>query len=92
MDDVWKYHDDEWKKLLALFKNDGAKCNMVIVTTRIPEVANTVKTKCSLELERLCTIDIMSFFQECVFGDQEPFVDQKELAYVGRKILEKLKD
>lgn len=60
LDDVWEHPEDEWKKLLALFKKDGAKGNMVIVTTRISEVANTVKTtKCSLQLDRLCHEDTM---------------------------------
>jgi hypothetical protein len=44
LDDVWTHHDNEWTKLLALFKKEGVKGNMVIVTTRIPEVANKVKT------------------------------------------------
>ncbi|XP_047062743.1 disease resistance protein RGA2-like [Lolium rigidum] len=92
LDDVWTHHDNEWTKLLALFKKEGAKGNMVIVTTRIPEVANKVKTtKCSLELERLSPKDIMNFFEECVFGVQKPWVDHPELAEVGREIVEKLK-
>ncbi|VAH52161.1 unnamed protein product [Triticum turgidum subsp. durum] len=92
LDDVWPHHENEWKKVIAPFKTEDAKGNMVIVTTRIPELADTVKTtKCSLELERLCSVDIMSFFEECVFGDQEPWVDQPELADVGRKIVDKLK-
>ncbi|KAK1685502.1 hypothetical protein QYE76_046350 [Lolium multiflorum] len=92
LDDVWTHHDNEWTKLLALFKKEGAKGNMVIVTTRIPEVANKVKTtKCSLELERLSPKDIMSFFEECVFGVQKPWVDHPELAEVGSEIVEKLK-
>ncbi|XP_048547386.1 uncharacterized protein LOC125526807 isoform X1 [Triticum urartu] len=32
LDDVWTHHEDEWKKLLVLFKKEGAKGNMVIVT------------------------------------------------------------
>uniref|UniRef100_A0A453D0X3 NB-ARC domain-containing protein n=1 Tax=Aegilops tauschii subsp. strangulata TaxID=200361 RepID=A0A453D0X3_AEGTS len=36
LDDVWTHHENEWKKLLNLFKKEGAKGNMVIVTTRIP--------------------------------------------------------
>ncbi|KAM0868372.1 hypothetical protein ACQ4PT_041363 [Festuca glaucescens] len=92
LDDVWTHHESDWTKLLALFKKDGAKGNMVIVTTRIPEVANKVKTtKCSLELDRLSPEDIMSFFEECVFGVQKPWVDHPELAEVGSKIVEKLK-
>ncbi|XP_037471867.1 disease resistance protein RGA2-like [Triticum dicoccoides] len=92
LDDVWKHPEDEWKKLLALFKKEGAKGNMVIVTTRISEVANTVKTtKCSLELDRLCHEDTMSFFEECVFGDEKPWVDNPELVDIGSKIVDKLK-
>ncbi|XP_037479425.1 putative disease resistance protein RGA4 [Triticum dicoccoides] len=92
LDDVWTHHEDEWKKLLSLFKTEGAKGSMVIVTTRIPEVANTVKTtKCSLGLEHLCPKDIMSFFEDCVFGDQEPWIDHPELSEVGSKIVDKLK-
>ncbi|KAM0868363.1 hypothetical protein ACQ4PT_041357 [Festuca glaucescens] len=92
LDDVWKYHENEWKRLIAMFTNEGVKGNMVIVTTRIPEVANMIKTtKCSLELECLCPEDIMSFFEDCVFGDQKPWVDHLELSDVGSKIVEKLK-
>lgn len=43
LDDVWKYHDDVWKKLLAPFKKVGTEGNMVIVTTRIPGVANMIR-------------------------------------------------
>jgi len=92
LDDVWTHHEDEWKKLLGLFRREGAKGNMVIVTTRIPEVANTIKTTtCSLELERLSHEDIMYFFEECIFGDQKPWVDHPGLAEVGSKIVDKLK-
>ncbi|SPT20077.1 unnamed protein product [Triticum aestivum] len=92
LDDVWTHHENEREKLLNLFKKDGAKGNMVIVTTRIPEVANLVKTtECSLELGRLCQKDIQSFFEECVFGDQKPWVNHPELSEVGSKIVDKLK-
>nr|XP_051218747.1 putative disease resistance protein RGA3 [Lolium perenne] len=92
LDDVWTHHESDWTKLIALFKKEGAKGNMVIVTTRIPKVANKVKTtKCSLELERLSPKDIMAFFEECVFGDQKPWVDHPGLDEVGSKIVEKLK-
>jgi hypothetical protein len=33
----------------------------------------------------------MSLFEECVFGDQKPWVDHPGLAEVGSKIVEKLK-
>jgi hypothetical protein len=48
-------------------------------------------TKYSLELERLSPVDIMSFFEECVFGDQKPWADHPGLAEVGSKIVDKLK-
>jgi hypothetical protein len=92
LDDVWTHHEIEWKKLLVLFKKEGAKGNMVIVTTRIPQVANTVKTtRCSLELEHLCPEDIMSLFEVCVFGDQKPWVNHLQLSEIGSKIVDKLK-
>nr|UBY07363.1 NBS-LRR disease resistance protein [Dasypyrum villosum] len=92
LDDVWTHHENEWKKLLYLFKKEVAKGSMVIVTTRILQVANTVKTtECPLKLESLCPEDIRSFFEECVFGDQKPWADQPELFEVGSKIVDKLK-
>lgn len=93
LDDVWKYHDDEWKKLLAPFKKVGTEGNMVIVTTRIPGVANMVRTvDHSIEMEHLGPEDIMSFFQACVFGDQQqPWEYHPELRDVGLKIVKKLK-
>ncbi|VAH52170.1 unnamed protein product [Triticum turgidum subsp. durum] len=92
LDDVWTHHENEREKLLNLFKKDRAKGNMVIVTTRIPEVANLVKTtECSLELGRLCQKDIKSFFEECVFGDQKSWVNHPKLSEVGSKIVNKLK-
>ncbi|KAM0886692.1 hypothetical protein ACQ4PT_029538 [Festuca glaucescens] len=40
LDDVWKYHEDEWKKLLSPLRyNRGEKGHVVIVTTRIPKVS-----------------------------------------------------
>jgi hypothetical protein len=41
---VWTHHEDEWKKLLAPFRKGEEKGNVVIVTTRSPEVGNMVKT------------------------------------------------
>uniref|UniRef100_A0A8R7JYY2 NB-ARC domain-containing protein n=1 Tax=Triticum urartu TaxID=4572 RepID=A0A8R7JYY2_TRIUA len=66
---------------------------MVIVTTRIPGVANMVTTiDHYIEMERLDPQDIMSFFEECVFGDQQqPWEHHPELYDVGCKIVEKLK-
>nr|XP_020176208.1 putative disease resistance protein At3g14460 [Aegilops tauschii subsp. strangulata]XP_020176209.1 putative disease resistance protein At3g14460 [Aegilops tauschii subsp. strangulata]XP_040242320.1 putative disease resistance protein At3g14460 [Aegilops tauschii subsp. strangulata]XP_045083228.1 putative disease resistance protein At3g14460 [Aegilops tauschii subsp. strangulata]XP_045083229.1 putative disease resistance protein At3g14460 [Aegilops tauschii subsp. strangulata]XP_045083230.1 len=93
LDDVWKYHDDEWKKLLAPFKKVGTEGNMVIVTTRIPGVANMVRTvDHSIEMERLGPQDIMSLFEAYVFGDQQqPWQEHYELHDVGLKIVKNLK-
>ncbi|VAH02609.1 unnamed protein product [Triticum turgidum subsp. durum] len=94
LDDVWTYHEDEWKKLLAPLKhNDGEKGNVVIVTTRIPKVASMVTTtNSSINVERLSHEDTMSFFEVCVFGDQRPWEDHPELRDVGNRIVTKLKE
>ncbi|KAM3295197.1 hypothetical protein ACQJBY_037833 [Aegilops geniculata] len=93
LDDVWKYHDDEWNKLLAPLKKVGTQGNMVIVTTRIPGVANMVRTVHHyIEMEHLGPQDIISFFEACVFGDQQqPWQDHPELRDVGLKIVKILK-
>nr|UBY06934.1 NBS-LRR disease resistance protein [Dasypyrum villosum] len=93
LDDVWKYHDDEWKKLVAPFKKAGTEGNMVIVTTRIPGVANMVRTvDHSIEIECLDPKGMMSFFEACVFGDQQdPWQEHPELRDVGLEIVKKLK-
>ncbi|KAM0851706.1 hypothetical protein ACQ4PT_052254 [Festuca glaucescens] len=92
LDDVWTYEEDEWKKLLAPFRKGEASGNMVIVTTRIPEAATTVKiVDYSVELNRLGTEDFMHLFEAYVFGHQQPWKDHPELLDVGKEIVGKLK-
>ncbi|WVZ94583.1 hypothetical protein U9M48_040462 [Paspalum notatum var. saurae] len=92
LDDVWTCHEDEWKQLLAPFRRGGEKGNMIIVTTRIPKVAEMVKTvHSSIEMDRLGDDDLMHFFEECVFGEQTPWIDPPGLLDVGKKIVSKLK-
>ncbi|KAG0521845.1 hypothetical protein BDA96_08G196500 [Sorghum bicolor] len=92
LDDMWTYHEDEWKKLLAPFKKVQTKGNMVIVTTRIPKVAQMVTTiGCPIRLERLSDEECMRFFQECVFGDQQTWEGHTNLHYYGCKIVKRLK-
>uniref|UniRef100_A0ACD5TXF1 Uncharacterized protein n=1 Tax=Avena sativa TaxID=4498 RepID=A0ACD5TXF1_AVESA len=93
LDDVWTYHEDEWKKLLAPLRYIGGnKGHVVIVTTRIPKVANMVSTNNSLvDVERLGHEDIMAFFEVCVFGDQKPWEDDPRLRDVGKTIVKNLK-
>ncbi|KAK1626243.1 hypothetical protein QYE76_000558 [Lolium multiflorum] len=92
LDDVWTYEEDEWKKLLAPFRKGEARGNMVIVTTRIPEAATTVKiADYSVELNRLGTEDFMHLFEAYIFGHQQPWKDHPELLDVGKEIVGKLK-
>ncbi|KAJ1272886.1 hypothetical protein BS78_06G237200 [Paspalum vaginatum] len=92
LDDMWTCHEDEWKQLLAPFRRGGEKGNVIIVTTRIPKVAEMVKTvHSSIEMDRLGDEDLMHFFEECVFGNQTPWRDPPGLHDVGKKIVSKLK-
>ncbi|TVU50286.1 hypothetical protein EJB05_01652, partial [Eragrostis curvula] len=93
LDDMWTYHEDEWKKLLAPFRKGGTKGNLVIVTTRIPRVAQMVTTKgfSPMTLERLKEEDCMHFFQDCVFSDQQSWEQRTDLHDVGMQIVRRLK-
>ncbi|XP_037454969.1 disease resistance protein RGA2-like [Triticum dicoccoides] len=94
LDDMWTYNEDEWIKLLAPLKHKGGeKGNVIIATTRIPEVASMVRTSNSsiINVERLGPKDIMSFFEVCVFGYQQPWEGHYELRDVGEKIVTNLK-
>ncbi|CAD6262204.1 unnamed protein product [Miscanthus lutarioriparius] len=93
LDDMWACHEDEWKKLLAPFRRGGGKGSMVIVTTRIHEVAKMViKTvHCPIEMERLEGEDFMHFFEACIFGGQQPWEGHTDLREVGENIVSKMK-
>ncbi|XBI43971.1 hypothetical protein VPH35_108679 [Triticum aestivum] len=94
LDDVWTYREDEWKKLLAPFKKVESKGNFIIVTTRIPMVAEMVRTtNCELELDRLDDADTMCFFEACVFGNElEPWGEHPAaLLETGHEIVRRLK-
>lgn len=81
-----------WRKLLAPFKKGGTRGNMVIVTTRIPQVAEMVTaTDGQIKLERLQEEDCMHFFKAFVFGDQQSWENHNNLHDVGREIVKKLK-
>ncbi|WVZ86914.1 hypothetical protein U9M48_033627 [Paspalum notatum var. saurae] len=92
LDDMWACHEDEWKRLLAPFKKGEEKGNLVIVTTRLLDMAKMVKTvDCAIQLERLGTEDFMHFFEACVFGHQQHKWEDQELLDIGKKIVNKLK-
>uniref|UniRef100_A0A0E0JAC7 AAA+ ATPase domain-containing protein n=1 Tax=Oryza nivara TaxID=4536 RepID=A0A0E0JAC7_ORYNI len=91
LDDVWTYHEDEWKALLSPFKKGGTKGNMVIVTTRIPKVAEMVELmSCSIKLKRLQDEDSMELFQACV-GIKTWKDYPSDLKDVGTNIVKRLK-
>jgi hypothetical protein len=92
LDDMWTYHEDEWKKLLAPFKKVQTKGNMVIVTTRIPKVAQLVTTIGNpIRLERLNDEECMHFFKACVFDEKQPWEGHTNLHAVGWEIVKRLK-
>jgi nucleoside-triphosphatase THEP1 len=95
LDDMWACHEDEWEKLLAPFRRGGEKGSMVIVTTRIREVAQMVIKTVHypiIEMERLEGEDFMRFFEACIFGGQQPWEGPTALLReVGENIVSKLK-
>ena len=92
LDDVWTYHEYEWKKLLAPFKKGETRGNMVIVTTRLPETATMSKTvDYSIDLNSLRDEDFLHLFEACVFDQQKSLEDHRELLDVGKQIVVKLK-
>ncbi|XBH97272.1 hypothetical protein VPH35_126961 [Triticum aestivum] len=65
---------------------------MVLVTTRFPKVAGMVKTVDPLELRGLESNDFFTFFEACIFGqDNKPEHYEYEFAGIARKIANKLK-
>ncbi|WVZ91392.1 hypothetical protein U9M48_037572 [Paspalum notatum var. saurae] len=92
LDDMWTDHEDEWKKLLAPFKKGETKGNVVIVTTRLPKVAQMVTTvDHPIKLERLSDEECMRFFKACVFDDKQTWEGHTDLHDVGWKIVKRLK-
>ncbi|KAF8658356.1 hypothetical protein HU200_006960 [Digitaria exilis] len=92
LDDIWTCQEDERRKLLAPFGKGEETGNMVIVTTRFPEVAKMVgMSNCLMELGGLGAQDFMRFFEACAFGYQQPWEDHPELSDIGTKIVNKLK-
>nr|UBY06988.1 NBS-LRR disease resistance protein [Dasypyrum villosum] len=93
LDDIWICgSEDQWKTLLAPFTKGEAKGSMVLVTTRFPKVADMVKTVDALELRGLESNDFFTFFEACIFGeDDKPEHYEYELAGIAQKIANKLK-
>uniref|UniRef100_K3Y4P7 AAA+ ATPase domain-containing protein n=1 Tax=Setaria italica TaxID=4555 RepID=K3Y4P7_SETIT len=93
LDDIWKCHEYEWEKLLEPFGKGGGKGNMVIVTTRMSDVAKMVKTGDSqIQLHRLGAQDFKDFFDACVSTRIYSFwSEHPELIETGKEIMAKLK-
>uniref|UniRef100_A0A453Q6D1 BED-type domain-containing protein n=4 Tax=Triticinae TaxID=1648030 RepID=A0A453Q6D1_AEGTS len=91
LDDVWEVMDDcVWNKLLAPFKSDNAKGNMIIMTTRKPSVANSRGTTGPINLGALGKDHFWQLFKSCTFGD-ESYEAQASLSDLGQEIAQKLK-
>ncbi|CAN6251105.1 unnamed protein product [Urochloa humidicola] len=93
LDDIWQCSEDKWVNLLAPFTTrEAEKGSMVIVTTRFPSIADTVKTTDPVNLEGLEPDEFWIFFQACVFGEviaDDP--DKQELIDIARQIADRLK-
>ncbi|XBI86869.1 hypothetical protein VPH35_094744 [Triticum aestivum] len=93
LDDIWKCDgEDQWKTLLAPFTKGEVDGSMLLITTRFPDLAKMVGTVDSLELAGLESNDFFTFFEACIFGEEDkPEHYQDEFASIARKIANKLK-
>ncbi|XBH75189.1 hypothetical protein VPH35_101992 [Triticum aestivum] len=93
LDDIWKCDSqDQWKTLLAPFTKGETKGSMLLVTTRFPKLAQMMETIDPLELLGLESNDFFTFFEACIFGeDNKPEHFEDELAGIAQKIADKLK-
>ncbi|XP_037415606.1 putative disease resistance protein RGA3 [Triticum dicoccoides] len=91
LDDVWDdMNDCQWNQLLAPFKSDNAKGNIILVTTRKPSVAKRRGTVEPIKLHGLKEDDFWILFKACVFGD-ENYEVKGSLRTLAWQIIEKLK-
>ncbi|CAL4970172.1 unnamed protein product [Urochloa decumbens] len=92
LDDIWQCSEDKWVNFLAPFAiREAENGSMVIVTTRFPSIADTVKTTNPVNLEGLEPGEFWVFFQACVFGEVIAEPDKQELIDIARQIADKLK-
>ncbi|VAI40344.1 unnamed protein product [Triticum turgidum subsp. durum] len=80
------------REILACMTATEEEGSMVLVTTRFPKVADMVKTVDPLELRGLESNDFFTFFEACIFGeDDKPEHYEDEFAGIAGKIANKLK-
>uniref|UniRef100_A0A0E0KVF2 BED-type domain-containing protein n=1 Tax=Oryza punctata TaxID=4537 RepID=A0A0E0KVF2_ORYPU len=90
LDDVWDdMNNCRLNKLLAPFKANNAKGNVIVVTTRIWSVAKRIGTVEPIKLGALDKEDSWLLFKSCAFGDEnhEP---SGSLSTIGQKLIDKL--
>ncbi|KAL6643410.1 hypothetical protein ACP70R_018967 [Stipagrostis hirtigluma subsp. patula] len=93
LDDMWKCGDkDEWKRFLVPFTKETKRGSVILVTTRLPAVAQMVKTTDDwIELQALDMDPFKELFFACVFDDEQSKQNHSELLTTGNMIVEKLK-
>ncbi|KAJ3677589.1 hypothetical protein LUZ60_003313 [Juncus effusus] len=91
-DDAWNDSDTSgWQKLLAPLKS-GDKGSMILLTTRMEEVAKTIGRNVMhpIFLKGLKKDEYWNLFVQCAFGDEIQNNDKK-LEKIGRDNVQKLK-
>ncbi|KAL6864897.1 hypothetical protein ACP4OV_016048 [Aristida adscensionis] len=93
LDDVWNtVNEDQWKNLLAPFREDEAKVRVVLVTTRFPIIEEMVKEKPddkSVELKGLECEEYEELFFKCALDGQRE--GHGALVHIGKEIAGKLR-
>ncbi|KAE8770059.1 putative disease resistance protein RGA4 [Hordeum vulgare] len=91
LDDVWDdMNDGRMDVILAPFKSDNAKGNVILVTTRYLSVAKRIGTTEPVVLGALKDEDLWSLFKARAFRD-EKYEGHGNLTNIGWKIASKLK-
>lgn len=91
LDDVWEdRRREKWDELLTPLRNNDAKGNMILVTTRKPSVVTMAGTTEQINLGGLHGAEFWDLFKECAFGDAMHHGHRK-LKDIGKKIAVKLK-
>ncbi|CAL4992279.1 unnamed protein product [Urochloa decumbens] len=92
LDDIWQCNStSEWETLMSpLTDAESEKGSMVLVTTRFPIVAETVrKATDQVNLQGLDPSEFWEFFKACVFGEVKQV--EQVLIETARKIASRLK-
>ncbi|CAL9186324.1 unnamed protein product, partial [Musa hybrid cultivar] len=90
LDDVWNEVRSGWETLKKPFYF-GREGSRVLVTTRIPKVANMMGTKAKniVFLKGLNDAEYWKFFERCAFGEANPN-DHPKLELIGKQIAKRL--